>query len=132
MTAAYVDSSFLVAVLFGEPTGGEVGRMLPTYERLFASNLLEAEVCSAARREGVTLVRPGVFQDLLWVLPGRPLGAEIDVALGAGYLRGADVWHVACALYVRADVPELEFLTLDGPQRTVAAALGFPTPVLSG
>jgi len=132
LTAAYVDSSCLVAVLLGEPTGVRVGRMLASYERLFASNVLEAEVCSAARREGVTLVRPGVFQDLLWVLPARSLAAEIDLALGAGYLRGADLWHVACALYVWADVPELEFLTLDGPQRAVATTLGFSTPALVG
>lgn len=132
MTAAYVDSSWLVAVLLGESTSGDAGRMLASDQRLFASNLLEAEVCSAARRERVTLARPGVFQDLLWVLPARSLGTEIDTALGGGYLRGAALWHVACALYVRAEVPELEFLTLDGSQRTVAAALGFPAPVLTG
>lgn len=130
LTAAYVDSSCLVAVLFGEPTAAGVGGMLASHARLFASNLLEAEVCAAARREGIALQRPGVFQDLLWVLPSRPLGAEIDAVLGAGYLRGADLWHVACAVYVRAEVPGLEFLTLDGPQRAVAAALGFPAPVL--
>ena len=132
MTAAYVDSSCLVAVLLGEPAGAEIGRMLASYGRLFASNVLEAEVCSAARREGVTLARPGIFQDLLWVPPGRPLGAEIDMVLGVGYLRGADLWHVACALYVRADVPELEFFTLDGPQRAVATELEFQAPVLIG
>src|SRR6266545_4300500 len=78
--------------------------------------------------ERVALLRPAVFQDLLWVLPGRSLAAEIDTALAAGYLRGADLWHVASALYLRADIPELEFLTLERAQDQVAAALGFPTP----
>ncbi len=130
MSAAYVDSSCLVAVLLGEPAGVPVGETLGRHDRLFASNLLDAEVSSAARRERIALLRPGVFQDLLWVLPGRSLAAEIDTALAAGYLRGADLWHVASALYLRADIPELEFLTLDRTQDQVAAALGFPTPLL--
>jgi predicted nucleic acid-binding protein len=131
VTAAYVDSSCLVAVLLGEPSGARMGQILGRYEQLFASGFLEAEVASTARRERVRL-RPGLFQDLLWVLPNRSLGAEIEMALDAGYLRGADLWHVATALYVRADIPELEFLTLDAAQRGVANALGFPTPVAAG
>lgn len=48
-------------------------------------------------------------------------------ALTAGYLRGADLWHVACALYL-AEVPsDVTFLSLDDRQRTVAEALGFRT-----
>jgi predicted nucleic acid-binding protein len=132
VSAAYVDSSCLIAVLLGEPAGVPLGHALGRYERLFASNLLDAEVCSAARRERVALLRPGAFRDLLWVLPGRSLGAEIDTALAAGYLRGADLWHVATALYLRVDIPELEFLTLDRAQGQVAAALGFPTPLRVG
>ena len=44
-----------------------------------------------------------------------------------GYVRGADLWHLACALYVAASPGELTFLTLDERQRTVAKALGFKT-----
>jgi predicted nucleic acid-binding protein len=129
LSAAYVDSSCLVAVVFGEASGVGAGRRLRRYDRLFASNLLEAELCSAAEREGVALARPTVFQDILWVFPSRPLSREIDRAIAAGYLRGADLWHVATALYLKEDVPELDFLTLDRLQADVAGRLGFATPL---
>jgi predicted nucleic acid-binding protein len=129
LSAAFVDSSCLVAILLGEPPGTRTGRIFRRYDRLFASNLLEAEVCAAARRERVVLARPSVFQDLLWVLPDRALGVQIDRVLDTGYLRGADVWHLACALLLRDRIPELEFLTLDEPQAALAGALGFPTPL---
>jgi hypothetical protein len=56
------------------------------------------------------------------------LSTEITRVLSAGYLRGADLWHVATALYLRTDLPDIDFLTLDQPQRAVAATLGFKTP----
>ena len=132
MSVAYVDSSCIVAIVFGEAAGIGTGRRLRRYDHLFASNLLEAEVCSAAEREGVVLARPAVFQDILWVLPSRPLSPEIDRTVAAGYLRGADLWHVATALYLKEHFPELEFLTLDQPQADVAARLGFVTPLRTG
>lgn len=39
--------------------------------------------------------------------------------------RGADLWHVASALYVAPSPADLYFLTLDERQRSVAATLGF-------
>ena len=53
------------------------------------------------------------------------LAPEVDAALSAGYLRGADLWHVACALYVARAPGDISFVTLDERQRVVAAALGF-------
>jgi hypothetical protein len=50
---------------------------------------------------------------------------EISRVLSAGYLRGADLWHVACALYLEPEPDELVFLTLDASQKAVAAKLGF-------
>ena len=43
----------------------------------------------------------------------------------AGQLRGADLWHVATALYVAGEADRLCFVTLDQRQRDAAAALGF-------
>jgi hypothetical protein len=63
-----------------------------------------------------------------WVMPARPLSGEISRVLSAGYLRGGDAWHVACALFVSPVPAELSFLTMDLQQRRVAAALGFSTP----
>ena len=58
-------------------------------------------------------------------MPSRPLATEMATVLRAGYLRGADLWHVAAALYIARDPAEICFLTLDQRQREVAASLGF-------
>jgi len=42
-----------------------------------------------------------------------------------GYVRGADLWHLACALYLKKRVKELLFLTLDQRQQEAAMKLGF-------
>ena len=59
--------------------------------------------------------------------PDRPLSPEIRRVLQAGYLRGADCFHVASALYFMDDPTGNTFLTLDTRQRAVAKALGFKT-----
>ena len=92
---------------------------------LFASNLVEAELRAAAARERVEL-DADLLTWLDWVLPDRPLTDELTRVLSAGYLRGADAWHLACALYLAGDPADLPFLTLDGRQRVVARRLGFP------
>lgn len=55
----------------------------------------------------------------------RPLAGELARALQAGYLRGADLWHIAMALYIAPRAEDIGFITLDGTQREVASALGF-------
>ena len=62
---------------------------------------------------------------LRWILPERPLTSELTTVLAAGYLRGADLWHVATALYVAQELGDIAFVTLDTRQRVVAEALGF-------
>lgn len=131
MKIAYVDSSCIVAVLLTEGGAGRLGRTLGRYVRLYASNLLEAEVISAAQREGVRADRQALFGNLQWVTPARPLSAEIDEARIAGYLRGADLWHVAHALYLRTELGGIDFLTLDARQADVADRLTFPVPLLT-
>lgn len=54
MSLAYVDTSCLVAVAFDEPGAQELALQLEGYDRLVASNLLEAELRSALTRENVT------------------------------------------------------------------------------
>lgn len=126
--AAYLDTSCLVAVAFGEPGGVDLGEELETYSELFSSNLLEAELHSAFAREEVE-GGDRFFAWVTWVLPDRPLSVEIGRVLGAGYARGADAWHLASALYLVEDPGDLPFLTLDDRQRALARELGFPTPV---
>ncbi len=125
MKYAYLDSSCLVALACGEPGSTELAGQLADYTRLFAANLLEAEVRAALAREGV----PGVEKLLGWVSwlhPPRPLSQELREVLGFGYLRGADLWHLAAALYLRGEIREISFLTLDRAQGERARALGFP------
>ena len=125
LTVAYVDSSAVVAVARGELNAAFVSQRLSSFGRLVSSNLLEAEVRAAFAREGHEF-DPGILDPMRWVIPIRPLHAEIATVLQAGYLRGADLWHVANALYAARTMPGLVFITLDQRQQTVAAGLGFP------
>ena len=94
------------------------------YDGLLSSNLLEAELRGAYAREGVQGA-----EDLLtwitWVMPNRPLTREIKAVLEAGYLRSADLWHLACALYVAGRPDNLTFISLDERQQEIARILGF-------
>ena len=126
MSGAYVDSSSLIAIAFNEPGGSDVRDRLNGFSRLTSSNLLEAELRVAHMRDGRQLPR-ALLANIDWILPARPLGPEFEAVLSAGYLRGADLWHLACALYVTPDPGQLAFVTLDQRQREVAATLGFPT-----
>ena len=85
----------------------------------------EAEFESVCLREGVTNPTPDYLSAISWVFPSRPLTAEVKRVAGAGYLRGGDLWHVACALFVSADPSQISFLTLDERQKKVSRALGF-------
>ncbi len=126
MKLAYVDTSCLVAIAFAEPGARKVAGRLGRLDRLFSSNLLEAELRSALAREGVS---GDAAQDLVtgitWVYPNRPLTQEFDRIITLGYVRGADLWHLACALFLAPDGRDLAFMTLDQSQQRVATRLGF-------
>lgn len=124
MTVAYVDTSVVVALTFEEPGGARTKQRLEGFSRLLSSNLLEAELRAACAREACGFSE-SLVANLTWVLPDRSLAPELAAALTAGYLRGADLWHVASALYVAPSPADLCFLTLDERQRSVAATLGF-------
>lgn len=126
---AYVDTSFAVAIAFGEPTAQSLIDRLLDFEVCVSSNLLEAEFQAAVARERRAFDFDSAewLKRLQWVLPDRPLRAEIVRTLAAGYVRGADCWHLASALYVSGDPGSLTFLTLGAKQRKVAATLGFTT-----
>lgn len=126
MNTAYVDTSCLLAIALGEPTGAAVRGRFDAHGELLAANLLEAELRAACARESLE-VRPSWMAGVRWVHPDRALTPEIRRTLGAGYLRGADLWHVAVTLFISPDPARLTFLTLDLKQRAVAAVLGFAT-----
>jgi predicted nucleic acid-binding protein len=121
---AYVDTSCLVAIAFGERGATAVERRLAGFDALVASNLLEAELRAAFKREKADGVDT-LLELIEWISPERPLGNEIARVLSAGYVRGADCWHLATALYLSPEPGEISFVTLDERQREVAATLGF-------
>lgn len=126
MSDAYVDTSAILSVEFRESGWESVVSRLSNFSYLASSNLLEAEVRSAFARIQRTF-NPVALANIEWVPVGRSLGPEFERVLNVGYLRGADLWHVATALYIFDDLSDVTFLTLDHRQEEVAAALGFQT-----
>jgi hypothetical protein len=124
MSIAYVDTSCLVAIAFGERGAKALGRRLDRFDELASSNLLEAELRATFVRERID-PRETALPTISWVVPDRPLSAEIARVLVAGYVRGANCWHLATALFLAEDPTTISFLTLDDRQQVVADALGF-------
>lgn len=122
---AYVDTSVIVAITFGEPGADAILEKVRPFE-LVSAPLLEAEWRSACRRHAVP-PDASVLREIVWTHTERPLSAELERVFAVGYLRGADAWHLATALYLAPDPSELTFLTLDDRQRGVAEQLGFGT-----
>ena len=99
MSIAYVDTSVLTAIAFDEPGSAAHAQRLDEFARLISSNLLEAELRAAFARENL-LFQESAIAGIEWILPDRALAPEFATVLETGYLRGADLWHVATALYV--------------------------------
>jgi hypothetical protein len=125
MRVAYLDSSCPVAISLDEPGSRELLVRVSGFDRLFSSNLLEAELKSALRRENT----PGRVRNFLtwmrWVFPYRRLTREINQILEVGLLKGPDLWHLACALFICPKFEALHFLSLDDKQSKIAKSLGF-------
>lgn len=124
MKVAYVDTSCLVAVAFGERGSTALARRLAGFDELVSANLLEAELHAAFVREDLPPDQ-AILEPISWIVPDRPLHAEVSAVLAAGYVRGADCWHLATALYLARQAGDITFLTLDERQGAVARALGF-------
>ena len=125
---AYVDTSAILSIVFEEPDWEITAHRLAEFPVLLSSNLLEAEMRSAFEREGMAF-DAGSVSRIGWVNPTRPLGREMAEAIAnGGYLKGADLWHVAVALFLDESVPgKLSFITLDDRQRVVATNMGLET-----
>ncbi len=122
MSIAYVDTSCLAAILLAEP--GARALALERFDSIWSSNLLEAELLAVVQRAGIVVEREELFHHLRWILPDRALGPELGRVFAYGQVRGADAWHLACALLLSPKA-EITFLSLDARQREVATRLGF-------
>lgn len=123
MSVAYADASVFASLAFREPDAVRTRRRLARFDRVVTSLFTEAELASALTRERVVPPESPLVGAHL-IATTDPLTREIQEVLAAGYLRGADCWHVAVALNYSPD-RDLTFLTLDKAQRAVAAKLGF-------
>lgn len=93
---------------------------------MVSASLLEAEVLASAKREGVALDKAAPFVDMVsLVIPERSLLPEYLSIFEAGYLRGADAYHLAAALYTDPTRKQLGFATADQKQSEIADRLGF-------
>ena len=126
MSEAYVDTSAILSVEFREPGWEAVAERMRGFSYMVSPNLLEAEVRATFVRDGRAF-NSRVLSNIEWVTFDRPLSDEFEIALRIGYLRGADLWHIATAMYMFDEPSEVTFLTLDRRQGEVAAALGFQT-----
>ena len=124
MSTAFVDTSVILAVAFREGDFRRVAERLRDFDTVYASDLLEAELRSACRRDN-RAVEERLLESLDVVHPPRSVSAEMQRVLHAGYVRGAHCFHLATALSLAPQPAELTFLTLDKRQREVAAVLGF-------
>lgn len=115
----------LLAIWFEEPGWEEHERELEASDQLYASHLLEAEFRAAAAREGLDPEKGPHLTWFTWVVPARPLTLELRQILEMGYLRGADLWHLACCLHLGTRLPGLKFRTMDRRQAELARRLGF-------
>ena len=126
MKVAYVDTSCIVASVLGEEQAHSLEKRLANFDSLSSSNLLEAEFLATMTREAKGAASwESYLDEIEWIIPQRPLSPELAQVLAAGYVRGADCWHLANALFASPDPHEMTFLTLDERQRKVAAKLGF-------
>jgi hypothetical protein len=114
----------VVAIALGEAGSAGLAKTLLDYAEVFSSPLLEAELRSVLQRERASVQPTQLLSTLTWVHPQRALTEEINTVLAVGYLRGADLWHVAVALFLDPD-RQSDFLTLDARQRAISASLGF-------
>lgn len=123
MSVAYADASVFASLAFREADAVRTRRRLAQFDRVVTSLFTEAELASALKRERVVPPESPLVGAHL-IATTDPLTREIQEILAAGYLCGADCWHVAVALNYSPD-RDLTFLTLDRAQRAVAAKVGF-------
>jgi hypothetical protein len=129
LKAAYIDTSLLIGIRFQKASSPTI-RALLKYE-LFSSELLIAEILAFGKRESIDpdLVW-AALAGLSWVIPESSIAKECKQVIRHDYVRGADLWHLACACWLSPNPADLTFLTLDERQRSLAARIGFIAPVI--
>lgn len=121
----YLDASAILSVILNEEASEYFFKEIEG-KQLFSSRLLEAEVLSTLKREGIEFSKFEYYEPMItWIMPDRSLKSEVVKILEKKYLRGADLWHLACAMYALGESGNSEFCSLDKSQRAAARANGF-------
>lgn len=126
----YIDTSVAIAYLLKEQ-GSE--KLIEIFESdtLISSGLFEAEFLAICKRESVPNEKVEAFLNKIKIsYPTYSLKNELDKILDVGYCRGADLYHIACALDLDSTQKHLEFFTLDLEQKKAAQAVGFKVVTL--
>ncbi len=122
----YVDSSVFIGILCHEPGSSVSEKALTAADKIVSSILTEAEVYSVAVRERLDWgIVSSIYSGVSLIFPDRSLENELTRVLSCGYVRGADAFHLACALYLDPCAKEIIFLTADRAQAACARTLGF-------
>ncbi len=128
MKVIYIDTSVLVSLFFegSIKENREFRNAIGKADEVLSSLLIEAEFFSVLTREKIPRDEGLQFlRQISYVIPDRSLASEINRILSLGYVRGADVFHLACALYLDPPAHKLLFLTADAKQRDLAKLLKF-------
>ncbi len=133
--AGYWDASALLSVLVRDKHSPAASRQLRAKGVHLVSSLALAETSAVLAR----LARLGEISASRAQLAARSLLAEPWSALEVQPerevvlelarrqpLRGADLWHLAAALTLRVELPELRFLSFDKELSRAAEQEGFP------
>ncbi len=130
---AYVDSSALTPIIFGEQPD-ETRVRLARFPILLSSILLEAELRAAFEKEQQEFAVSLLSEISEWITPHRRLDDELISILGIASLPALPLWHLANAMYFRQRQSltsrqyRLAFITLDEQQETAARELGLFIP----
>lgn len=128
MDICYIDTSVLVALLFDESGADSAREFLKSSKRRISHHLIESEIFSVFHRQGSEYdAAISALNAIEVVYPNVSLrDYSVEIARRYSYLRGADLLHVSCALWLSSKRPEsFGFLTLDKKQNSVARDIGF-------
>ena len=126
--AAYADTTALIPLAGDEqPVADLIRQRLDGFQFLLSANLLDAEMRAVYASEGHDFDR-NVLSEVRWIMPNRPLNAEMTAIAEIVHLPAARLWHLAVALFFDELVPGLVFITLDEQQETAARELGLAIP----
>ena len=123
----YVDSSVICAAIFGDHDMTLLSKLVRQKTKLISAYLLEAEVLSAAVREKADIQETKSQLSKISFVKSSTLLVQLERVFTMGYLRGADAFHVATALWLAGSHKELEFFSFDENQVKVAKTLGLST-----